>query len=61
MIDVVTPAGDVNVVRVPGRFRDTPPVDDATAPELGQHTMEILEELGYSADDTAALAVADAV
>jgi dephospho-CoA kinase len=55
------PAGDVNAVPVPVRFSDTPPVDHATAPELGQHTMEILEELGYSADDTAALAVADAI
>ena len=55
------PDGDVDVVRVPVRFSDSTPVDHATAPQLGEHTFEILEELGYSADGVAQLAAANAI
>ncbi len=39
------------VVAVPVRFGDTPGAPPVTAPELGQHTEEVLLELGYTWDD----------
>ena len=33
------------------QFSDTPGVPPAVAPELGQHTEEVLLELGYTWDD----------
>lgn len=48
---VDTPAGPADVVASPVRFSDTPARSGATAPELGQHTEEVLLELGYSWDD----------
>jgi crotonobetainyl-CoA:carnitine CoA-transferase CaiB-like acyl-CoA transferase len=38
---------DTRVVAAPVRFSDTPAAPPALAPELGQHTEEILLELGY--------------
>ena len=48
---VDTPDGPADVVATPVRFSDTPARSGAKAPELGQHTEEILLELGYSWDD----------
>lgn len=48
---VDTPDGPADVVATPVRFSGTPARSGATAPELGQHTEEILLELGYSWDD----------
>jgi crotonobetainyl-CoA:carnitine CoA-transferase CaiB-like acyl-CoA transferase len=42
---------DTIAVAPPVRFSETPARVDAVAPELGQHTEEILLELGYDWDD----------
>ncbi len=46
-------AGKIRLPGTPVRLHGTPPVPRACAPELGEHTIEILRELGY---DDAALA-----
>lgn len=51
----------VDVVAAPVAFSATPARTPATAPELGQHTEEVLLELGYSWDDIARLQAASAV
>jgi len=43
--------GPVDVVRNPVRFSDTPAQPSGVAPELGQHTEEILLELGRDWDE----------
>ncbi|SVA33997.1 uncharacterized protein METZ01_LOCUS86851, partial [marine metagenome] len=45
----------------PIRMSDTPPSPAAAAPELGQHTEEVLLELGYDWDRIAALREAGAI
>jgi crotonobetainyl-CoA:carnitine CoA-transferase CaiB-like acyl-CoA transferase len=45
------PDGEVAVVPPPVRFGETPARPGALAPELGQHTEEVLLESGYSWDD----------
>jgi crotonobetainyl-CoA:carnitine CoA-transferase CaiB-like acyl-CoA transferase len=53
--------GSVSVVAAPVRFSDTPAAPSSTAPELGQHTEEVLIELGYSWDEIGALAAEGAI
>jgi formyl-CoA transferase/CoA:oxalate CoA-transferase len=53
---VDTPDGPADVVASPVRFSDTPARSGAVAPELGQHTEEILIELGYSREDLGRMA-----
>jgi CoA:oxalate CoA-transferase len=53
--------GDSTVVGTPVRFSDTPARANATWPELGQHTEEVLLEAGYSWDDIAGLREAGAI
>lgn len=55
------PDGDVPAVRVPVRFSDTPATDHAIAPGLGEHTHEVLLELGYTWDDIATFVAAEAI
>ncbi len=58
---VDTPDGPADVVASPVRFSDTPARSGATAPELGQHTEEILLELGYSWDDISRMSAEGAI
>jgi len=43
--------GSINMVGSPVRFSDTPATPSAIAPELGQHTEDVLLELGFDWDD----------
>jgi crotonobetainyl-CoA:carnitine CoA-transferase CaiB-like acyl-CoA transferase len=62
LLDVEHPAnGKTQVVGAPWRFSGTPAAVAAAAPELGQHTEEILLSLGYSWDQIAALRDAGAI
>jgi len=47
--------GRIPVVGAPWRFSETPAEIAAAAPELGQHTEEVLQELGYSWEQIGAL------
>jgi crotonobetainyl-CoA:carnitine CoA-transferase CaiB-like acyl-CoA transferase len=49
------PGGPVEIVATPGDFSDTPSAPRGLAPELGQHTEEVLLELGYDWDAIIAL------
>lgn len=51
----------MTVVGSPIRFGDTPSDPGGPAPELGQHTEEVLLELGYSWDEITALREAGAI
>jgi crotonobetainyl-CoA:carnitine CoA-transferase CaiB-like acyl-CoA transferase len=48
--------GDMLVPRTPTAWSATPPQAPGPAPRLGQHSAQILRELGYSAEQIAALA-----
>jgi crotonobetainyl-CoA:carnitine CoA-transferase CaiB-like acyl-CoA transferase len=62
LIDVPHPtAGSVPQIRSPMRFANASLAFDRAPPLLGQHTTEVLTELGFSADDIAACALAGAI
>jgi len=46
-----SPAGKIKLITAPGRFSKTPGGPKTAAPELGQHTEEVLVEIGYTWDD----------
>jgi formyl-CoA transferase len=46
-------AGEIGLVGVPFKFSETPAGIDRPPPLLGEHTNQVLSELGYSAEDTA--------
>jgi formyl-CoA transferase len=49
------PEGPTRVVAAPVRFSETPAQPSGVAPELGQHTEEVLIELDFSWDEIGAL------
>lgn len=53
--------GAVKVVASPVRFSETPARTPVIAPELGQHTEEVLLELGYTWEEISALRDAAAI
>jgi crotonobetainyl-CoA:carnitine CoA-transferase CaiB-like acyl-CoA transferase len=55
-VDIEHPAfGNYTTSGMPLRFGAAPNVPYGPSPGLGQHTLEVLTELGFSADETAAL------
>ncbi len=44
-------AGRLKLVNTPVKFRQNPASPGSPAPQVGQHTEEILLDLGYSWDD----------
>jgi CoA:oxalate CoA-transferase len=54
--------GDITeIVRAPVRFSEPTPPAQARAPELGEHTEEVLLQAGYSWDDIAGLSADGAI
>ncbi|MBI2830361.1 MAG: CoA transferase [Chloroflexi bacterium] len=50
-VDLPHPAGTMKVIASPVKFRQNPASVKTPAPEVGQHTEDILLELGYSWED----------
>lgn len=61
LAEVTTEAGPVKVVAPPVRFSATPAAPGTGVPTLGQHTDDVLAELGYTIEEVTALRAAGAV
>ena len=56
VVDLVHPgAGPIKALGIPVKLSDTPGAVDRPAPLLGQHTADILTELGYTDAEQRAL------
>jgi len=55
LVEVDGPEGPTTVIASPADFLGTPQAPQGTAPELGQHTEEVLLELGYDWEGIVAL------
>jgi crotonobetainyl-CoA:carnitine CoA-transferase CaiB-like acyl-CoA transferase len=60
-VEVAGPDGPVRIVNTPADFYGTPGAPRGPAPELGQHTEEVLLELGFDWDRIIALKDAGAI
>ncbi len=47
--------GTIRMTDIPQRFSRTPPSIDRLQPRLGEHSVEVLQEAGYGADDITSL------
>ena len=62
VVDLVHPgAGPIKALGIPVKLSDTPGAVDRPAPLLGQHTTDILTELGYTDAEQHALRESGAV
>ena len=59
--EVAVPEGVVTLVATPADFYETPAAPRGVSPELGQHTEEVLLELGYDWERIVALKEAGAI
>ena len=60
-VEVRDEVGTMTMLATPADFRENPAVPRFRAPRLGEHTVEVLGELGYDPDRIADLEAVDAV